>query len=161
METFKRTPMNVVKNAAYTIFSPIALTVVVYVGLSVLTKLDESMLMMVSGGAGILVFLGMAYSLLFSEAIQIDVNDTALYYYKNKKLKGTYPFSDYVFGYRQVQQGSTTDTIDLRVLNIDTREETILNCEPLGPSQFQRLFTLLESKTQDDTPLVLEAGDNA
>lgn len=148
MKTFKRTPINVLKNVSYTIMTPLVMGVIVYFGLYTFTQLDTNMLTMISGGIAGLIFIYMLYLLFVNDAVKIEVSESELRYYQKNKLKDIYSFDQYSFGYHSVRTGSTTDTIDLQVVNKKTGNETVLNCEPLGPSQFHKLFALIEGYQQ-------------
>lgn len=156
MQTFKRTPMNMVKNLFYGIIGPVALAVVAYIVLSIFfPKIGSNNMALIAIAAiALLIMAYFIYDAIIGKNIRIEIDNTELRYYKHNQLKGTYKLADYSFGYRTVSQGSTTDTINLRMMNLQTGEETVLDCEALGPNQFHKMFALLETTESANTEVI-------
>ena len=143
MTTFKRTPLNFLKNFGYAIGSPVVLYFAVYFIGGFFTE-DTKMLSLIGYGLGVLSFLYLLHSVLFSENIHVEIDEKELRYFKRGHLKERYPFTEYSFGYRTVTSGSTTDTINLQIFELATETESTLDLQPLGPFQFNKLFALIE-----------------
>ena len=155
MKTFKRTPFNFLKNLLYAIFAPVGVFVIAAIVEGFLS-VDRVMYFFIVVGIAALIFLFMLYSVLFSEKIFVEVDEKELRYYKRGKLRETYAFSTYRFGYHTISSSGTTDTIRLKILNIENGNEESLDLQPLGSRQFHKLFAILEENTKENEIPTLE-----
>ncbi|CAM4255038.1 hypothetical protein H9L01_07285 [Erysipelothrix inopinata] len=146
--TFKRTIPNIIKNFLYTFFSPLAAYIFVYFIGSIFIK-DSEMLQWIAIGISALIFLALLKMLLIDDKVVVTVYDDHLVYQSGKKVREFY-FNECQFGYKSVSSSGTTDTIDLNV--VQNGNWITLNCEPLGPTQFQALYSLIKDRGQFDEP---------
>ncbi|MEG0327705.1 MAG: hypothetical protein RR565_03280 [Erysipelothrix sp.] len=147
--TFKRTVPNIIKNFLYTIFSPVATYIFVYFIGSIFIK-DSEMLQWIAIGLSGLVFLGLLKTLVIDDKVVVTVYEDHLTYQSGKKVSEFY-FDECQFGYKSVSSSGTTDTINLNVVKADGNWIT-LNCEPLGPTQFQTLYSLIKDRGHFEEP---------
>ncbi|CAM3449233.1 hypothetical protein [Erysipelothrix anatis] len=145
---FKRTPINIIKNLLYTLFTPVFIYIAAYFLLQ-FTGLEAKMQEMIAIGLSALIFLWMLKMLVVDEKVVVTVDDTGLTY-KSGSKESRYNFENCQFGYKTVSSQGSTDTINLYVYQGD--QEIMLNCEPLGPRQFDELFNILKGHTVKDEP---------
>ena len=94
MKTFKRTPLNFLKNLSYAIAAPIIVWFLTYIIGGFLTE-DMPLLYYIGIALGVLAGLALLYMVIFSENIFVEVDEKELRYYQRGKLKKTYSFSTY------------------------------------------------------------------
>ncbi|CAM3640107.1 hypothetical protein ERUR111494_04610 [Erysipelothrix urinaevulpis] len=144
---YKRTVINIIKNTIYTFLSPAVAFLFLYFVLG-LFKMDQKLVEIISAALSILIFIWMLKILFVDDKVVIRVTDQGLFY-KSGKKEDFYSFEDYEFGYKTVSSQGSTDTINLYVTK---GEQTLtLNCEPIGPRQFEEMFSTIKNNTMTDT----------
>ena len=93
----------------------------------------------------IVIFLLILYMTIWSDNIRfIITKDKMLEYYKRGKLVQTFDLATTSIGYHHVQYTSGgTQKLSLKLID-SHGATTILDCEPLGSSQFHRMFEEME-----------------
>jgi hypothetical protein len=110
-------------------------------------------------GVPLLVFVILIYSALFGENIRFEVDGGELRYYKRGKLKNSFQLAGCRVGYRRKSETGllASHDISLQIIQTENGEETFIDCSPIGPRQFERMYALMKSKTPEE-PEVLRAG---
>ena len=104
---------------------------------------------MVGAIVGGLITLIFWYISIFSERIRLEIDKTHLKYYKGKKLVHSYKLNQITIGYREKYTvgGFGSDTLDLKIYNVETRESDSIDCAPLGSSRFYKMYNKLSECT--------------
>ena len=99
--------------------------------------------------AGGLITLITWYISIFSERVRIEIDKMHLSYFKGKKLVHRYKLDQITIGYREKYTvgGFGSDTLDLKIYNVETRESDSIDCAPLGSSRFYKMYNQLSECT--------------
>ena len=100
-------------------------------------------------GVTVLFFLSFLYSAIFGDNIRFEIepNLSEMRYIKKGKLKKVYNLEKCAVGYSIRKRGMSVEYIRLKIQDEDGAEE-IIDCEPLGETQFMAMVELMESTSK-------------
>lgn len=105
------------------------------------------------------LFLILTWLALVSENIRFELEPGGqLRYFKRGRLKHSCQLKNCGAGYRQRSENGIfgSHDITLNLVDMETAQQTSLDCSPLGPSRFERMFRAIEGHTATQ-PEVLRA----